>query len=328
MVMVSIGKKSWKTTLTPADFGLDKFPDNYDPGRRRLLPKEALDKIDFIEGQARRAVDKFSFSYGNLNSRVKFRWVHMSKFMLVNGVLNELKASFDVAVDELIANYEDHKKKMQADFPDQWAALQKAYIPVESIRGEYYFEVQVLNVVFPSQITAVKQFEIQQADLAILDRKKAEEMSQAELAAMRLRYQHELSRTINQAKDNAVRQSEQFVETVVRQLRGQVVNVFEQITDKIKGGKSIIKTNLDTIRATLHEVRQLDFIGNDAAFNEQLERVQALIDSGREFRDDSAAVKELNALLGATVNHINTTDAEAVANAKKTYFGRRLNFDE
>lgn len=328
LVSVHIGKKSWKMSLTPKDFGMDEFPKNFEPGRRRLLPEDALNKIDNIEGQARRAVDKFSFNYGNINSRVKFRWVHMSKFMLVNGVLNELKANFEVAVNELVENYESHKEKMRTDFPDQWPFLEKAYIPKEAIIREYYFEITVLNVMFPSQITAVKQYEIQQADLAILDREKAQKMTAAELALMRQRYQDELQRTIKTAKDNAIRQSEEFVDNVVRQLRGKVVEVFQQITGKIKDGKSIIKTNLDTIKATLHEVRQLDFIGNDAAFHQQLERVQQLIDSGKEFRDDASAVRELNAAMQAAVEYINKTDAQALTDARKTYFGRKMNLGD
>lgn len=328
LVSVHIGKKSWKMSLTPADFGLTEFPKNFEPGRRRLLPEDALLKIDNIEGQARRAVDKFSFNYGNQNSRVKFRWVHMSKFMLVNGVLNELKANFEVAVDELVKNYEAHKEKMKTDFPDQWAFLEKAYIPAEAIKNEYYFDVTVLNVVFPNQLTAVKQYEIQQADLAVLDREKATKMTEAELAAMRTRYQNELQRTISQAKENAIKQSEEFVDNVVKQLRGKVVEVFQQITAKIKDGKSIIKTNLDTIRSTLHEVRRLDFIGNDAEFHQQLERVQKLIDSGKEFRDDASSVKELNAALAGAVDYINKTDATALLEARKTYFGRKMNLGE
>ena len=122
----------------------------------------------------------------------------------------------------------------------------------------------------------------------------------------------------------AVVRAEQFVENAVKQLRGKVVEVFTQITNKIKDGKSIIKTNLETIRATLHDVRRMDFIGDDAAFHAQLDRVQQLIDSGREFRDDAAAVRELNAVLQGAVTHINQTDANAIQKAKQTYFGRRL----
>ena len=52
--------------------------------------------------------------------------------------------------------------------------------------------------------------------------------------------------------------------------------------------------------------------------------MQKLIDSGKEFRDDAAAVKELNDALQGAVKHINDTDAAAVTAAKQTYFGRRL----
>lgn len=325
LVAVSVGKKSWKMTLTPKDFGLDEFPKNFEPGRRRLLPDDALNRIDYLEGQARRAADKFSFNFGLAKTRVKHRWVQLSKLGLVLVTLDEIKENYFTAVTQLIEKYEEHKARMKADFPDQWPFLEKAYIAKESIQDEYYFEYEVINMVFPSQMSAVKKFELQQADLAVLDRTKAEQMTQADLAQMRRDHQERLERILRQQQEMAVSRAEQFVENAVKQLRGKVVEVFEQITGKIKDGKSIIKTNLDTIRATLHDVRQLDFIGDDAAFHAQLDRVQALIDSGKEFRDDAAAVRELNAALTGAVTHINTTDAEAITKAKKTYFGRRLN---
>lgn len=324
LVVVSIGKKSWKMTLTPADFGMTEFPKNFEPGRRRLLPDDALCKIDLLEGQARRAADKFAFNFGLQNTRVKHRWIQISKLGLVLVTLDELKASYLAAVEDLITRYEEHKAKMKADFPDQWPFLEKAYIPKEAIAGEYYFEYEVINMVFPSQMSAVKKFELQQADLAVLDRKRAEEMTQSELLELRRQHQERLDRILQQQQKMAVDRAEQFVEGAVRQLRGKVVEVFTQITDKIKDGKSIIKTNLDTIKATLHEVRRMDFIGDDAAFHAQLDRVQTLIESGREFRDDAAALRELNAALQGAVTHINTTDAAAVQKAKQTYFGRRL----
>lgn len=324
LVVVSIGKKSWKMSLTPKDFGLDEFPKNFEPGRRRLLPDDALQKIDYMEGQARRVADKFSFNFGLQNTRVKHRWVPISKLGLVLVTLDTVKENYFQAVRELVEKYEEHKTKMRTDFPEQWVFLEKAYIAKEAILGEYYFEYEVINMVFPSQMTAVKKFELEQADLAVLDRAKAEQMTQQELADMRRRHQSRLETILQQQQKMAVDRAEQFVENAVRQLRGKVVEVFDQITGKIKDGKSIIKTNLDTIRNTLHEVRRLDFIGDDAAFHEQLNRVQALIDSGREFRDDASAVRELNAALQGAVKHINETDAAAVHQAKQTYFGRKL----
>lgn len=325
LVVVSVGKKSWKMTLTPKDFGLEEFPKNFEPGRRRLLPDDALNRIDYLEGQARRAADKFAFNFGLQNTRVKHRWVQLSKLGLVLVTLDEIKANYFQAVSDLIEKYEEHKNKMKADFPDQWPFLEKAYIAKESIQDEYYFEFEVINMVFPSQMSAVKKFELQQADLAVLDREKAAAMTQQDLAKMRRDHQERLERILRQQQEMAVSRAEQFVENAVKQLRGKVVEVFQQITGKIKDGKSIIKTNLDTIRSTLHEVRQLDFIGDDAAFHAQLDRVQTLIDSGKEFRDDAAALRELDAALQGAVTHINTTDEAAVKKAKQTYFGRRLN---
>lgn len=326
MVDVSIGKESWKQTLTPADFGLKEFPSNFEPGRRRLLPQSVLQEINFWEGRGRRAADAFAFEYGGESrGRTKLRWVPIGKAGLVVAALHEARENFFKAVQSLVDGYDEHKKKMEADFPDQWPALKTAYLPADQIEKAYYFTFRTLEMTFPNQMTAVQKFELDQADLAILDRERADKLNKEQLEALRQDYERRLQASIREQQERIVTEANQFVVTMTQTLRGKIVDVFAQITDKIKGGKTIIQTNLDTIRNTIQEIRQRsDVLGGDREFIAQLQRVQAIIDSPRSFKDDQMAIRELDAAMRSTVDYVKTTDTVA-ADRAKTYFGRRLN---
>ena len=65
------------------------------------------------------------------------------------------------------------------------------------------------------------------------------------------------------------------METTIRGFRSQVLTAFKQVSAKIKEGKPLIKTNIDTIHRVIDNVRALDFL-NDSAFQSKLDEVKAL----------------------------------------------------
>ena len=341
MVVLAIGGKTWQTAVSPKDYGLDRFPSTHKPAHKLLLPEKAIHKIAYEEGYARRVLDRFSFNFGLSNVRVKHRWIHLDKLGLVLVSLDECKEAFFKAVDEMVEKYDELKEEMRIevekdyqelkkvldkpDLIDPWPGMQKLYPARSEIRPAYYFEYTVINMTFPSGMSAVKRYEVQQADLALLDRKKAEQMTQEELRRTEAEHRDRLSRIFEEQQRIAVRRTEEFVAGVVIQLRGKVVEVFQKITERIQGGKTIIRSNIDTIRSTLQEIRQLDFLGSDQNFHSQLNRIETLIDSGRRFDTDAQAIRELDAALKQTVDFVNQTNDAAVEQAKKSYFGRRLN---
>jgi hypothetical protein len=320
---ISIGKEPWKTTLTPTDFGMEKFPDNFEPGRRKLLPDEVTDRIAYIEGRARRAARLFAFSFGS--TKIKYSWIHISKLGAVMAELNKLKEEFFAEVDKLIANYEAHKELMKAQYPEQWPYLERAYIPEAAIRENYYFEFRTLCVMFPDKMHALDKFEIQQADLAMLAREKSKHDHETLLSQTQIAYAERLRAEVELQKRQAREQADRFVDEAVRTLRGKIVGVFSAITDKIKTGKPIIQSNLTSIRTVITDLRQMDFIGGDAEFNEHLEAVQQMLDSGMSFKDDASATQALEDILSQTVKHINNTTDTAIAQARQS-FGRKLTF--
>ena len=351
LVILSIGGKTWETQWTPSDFGLSQFPDFMRPGRKLLLPHVVLQKIESRAGHARHVLDGFSFDLGLPNTKAKYRWVHMDKLGLVLALLDECKDAYFAAVDELIARYDNEwtdnegnkqpslKELMRRevaefhqslkvslkrpDLPDPWPGMQRYYIPKESIRDLYYFESYRLNMIFPSGMTAIKRYELKQADLAIVNRKEAEGMTQERLRQMEAEHRVRLNRIQAEEQARANQQMDSLVNSVVSQLRGKVVEVFQEITGRIRDGKTIATKNLDSIRAALNHVRQMDFLGSDQDFHARLNQINALIDSGRQFSTDAQAVRELNEALSGTIVFVNESNDRAMEEARQTFFGRR-----
>ena len=325
LVTISIGQKSWATTITPQDLGLAEFPANWKPGRKLLLPEEALQKISTIEGQARRYLDSRSFQYGRRKARVKFRFVEFRKLFDTILTLENYREQYFAAVKELKENYEALQKQMETDFPDQWSALSKMYPPFEQVEKAeaYYFLIDQAEMAFPSGLSAMQRYELEKIDKHL---KEAEEAKVANLEELRRQAEanrQRLHRIAEEARREAEARVEEFVEESIKSLRGEVVKVFQQITEKIRDKKSLIKPNIDSMRAAIDRVKDMDFL-DDVAFKQQLDQVKAVLDGTEQFKDNDAATAALNKVLGETISFVEKTTEAAVASAKKTYFARKL----
>ncbi len=323
LVVLSIGKKSWSTRLTPQDMGLTEFPSNWKPGRRLLLPDEALQKVDAIEGQARRYLDSRSFQFGKRQARVKFRFVHVSKLRDTLETLKGYSVQYFEAVTSLVQDYEKLKKQMEHDYPEQWPALQKLYVDANAIEKDYYFFYEPAAMIFPDSMTVMKRYEIEQTEKRLKEAEAAKDANIGELRRQAEEHRRNLERDEHEFRQQAESRVDEFVEEAVKSLRELVVKTFQQITDKIKDKKSVIKTNVDSLREVIAHVRDMDFL-NDQAFHRQLDQVRDLLDTTSDFKDNDAATAELNRVLNGTIAFVEKTTSEAAASAKKTYFARKL----
>jgi len=321
--VLSIGKKSWSTRLTPQDMGLTEFPQNWKPGRRLLLPDEALQKVDAIEGQARRYLDSRSFQFGKRQARVKFRFVHVSKLRDTLKTLKGYSVQFFEAVKSLVNDYEKLKLQMERDYPEQWPALQKLYIDASAIEKDYYFFYEPAAMIFPDSMTVMKRYEIEQTEKRLKEAEAAKDANIGELRRQAEDHRRTLEHDEREFRQQAESRVDEFVEEAVKSLRELVVKTFQQITDKIKDKKSVIKTNVDSLHEVIAHVRDMDFL-NDQAFHRQLDQVRELLDTTSDFKDNDAATAELNRVLNGTIEFVEKTTNEAASSAKKTYFARKL----
>lgn len=323
LVVVSIGKKSWATQLTPQDMGLKEFPANWKAGRRLILPNDALKNIDTIEGQARRYLDSRSFNFGKAQTRVKYRFVHLAKLFDTIHTLENYREQFFGAVKALKGDYEKLKEQMALDYPDQWPALEKLYPNVDDIDRHYYFLIETVQMTFPTGFSAMKNYELKRMEEILHEAEVGKAANLEDLRRQTEEHRRNLERMEKEQRDEAQGRVEQFVEEAVKSLRSKVVETFQQITAKIQDKKAVIKTNVDSLREVIAHVRDMDFL-NDTAFHRQLDDVRQLLDTTTEFKDNNAATEALNAALSSTIKFVNDTTEKAAADARKTYFGRKL----
>lgn len=302
--------------------GLNEFPANWKPGRRLILPEEALAKIDTLEGQSRRYLDSRSFLFGK-RIRAKHRFVHLSKLYETITTLEGYQKQYIEIVSALQKDYEALKRKMAADFPDQWSALEKLYIPVEAISDRYYFLIETVAMTFPTGMTVMHRYELDRIDKNLKEAEAAKALNLAELREQAAVHRANLERMEKESRVAAQERIDQLVEEAVTSLRGMVVKIFQSIADKIRDHKSIIKSNVDSMREVILHVRDMDFL-NDQAFHRQLDQVRTLLDTTLDFKDNAQATAALDKTLSDTIAFINKTTEAATAAAKQTYFARKL----
>lgn len=300
---LGIGKMSWTTKLIPQDLGLEKFPDNVKGGRMFLLPEEKLGSISKIESQARRHLDINSLHF-KVSARKEIRFVRKTHLVDVYEAIEKYEAEFWKAVDELIADYENMKLEMHKAFPQFKDKLDRHYIPASEIRAEYYFEYDLTEMSAPSdlKIASLKD--------AIHDQEDAE------------RRQATLARIEADTRAKAEANVTKFVETTVRELRGEVVKVFGQLQEKIQSGEKLSKTNVDTMRGVIDRVKELDFL-NDTSFHAQLDRVILRLEDqprveGKEMLEAVAKA------MGEAVTFVAQTTEQAVTDLTENYFSRAI----
>lgn len=309
LVILSIGKKSWKIALDPEIIKAEKVPENAELGRLLLLPEEALKKIAQIEGSARRYLDSQSLVFGS-TARANFRFVPESCMLDTLVTLNDIRAQFMAAVEELILLLPEYRTKMKEKFPAQWPLVEKHHdITAASIRNEYYFTVESSRMAAPSQTQNVELEDL-------LRRQRLDKEVSAE-------YRAKAEAVLKEQQQQAQQRATEFVETTVRAFRSEVTKVFSGLAAKIRDNKPIIKTNVDTIRRTISQVRTLDFL-DDRELQNRLAEVEALVDKSGDLKDNNQAAQELAKLLNSTVEFVGATTESVVAAKTKSYFGRSL----
>jgi hypothetical protein len=325
LVVLSIGKKSWMTKLTAEDLGLkpEELPKNWKPGRKLLLPEEALAKVDTLEGQSRRYLDSRSFSFGQKKTRVKYRFVHLDKLYDTLVTLENYREQYFKAVQGLITDYDKLKQQMATEYPDQWPKLEKLYPKNDVIEQEYYFTIEPVEMTFPTGMTAMQRHQLAKIDRNLKEAEAAKVENIAELRRDAEQHRHNLARMEQEQRAAAQTRVEQFVEEAVKTLRGKVVETFQGIAEKIRDKKTVIKSNIDSMKEVIAYVRDMDFL-NDSAFHRQLDQVRTLLDTTTDFKDNAAATTALDQALKDTIEFVNKTTDEAAASAKKTYFARKL----
>jgi hypothetical protein len=323
IIILSIGKKSWSTKLTPDLLGLDALPpackgrwdllqeesDPENPEEQDLTKKDPAAKISSIEGKARNYLRKQSLSFGN-EARANFRFVRTDMMIDTLLSLQEFKKQYFDAVDELILALPAIKENLKLNKPKQWEKLKDFYdVGSDFIKKQYYFVYESMAMAFPKALDSMDIEDLLRRQ-TIEGRVTDEYRAKAELV---------LREQSMQAKETA----KGFVEDTIRAIRGQAVKAFQEIGAKIQKGDALNKKNIEKIREAVQYVKRMDFLG-DRDFVTHMSNVENMLDGTSTFKDNDQAVAELDKILKQTVAFVGSTTDSAVASMTESYFARNL----
>src|SRR5512136_897613 len=116
-VLINVSVRYWRATkkLSPQDLGLD--PDNVAErlislGHKKLLPKEALERLALVESRAHSLIESSTFPF--LNGLGHF--LPNSKLEEVTGKLKELETEFDQAREAFLGQYAELRRQASTEW--------------------------------------------------------------------------------------------------------------------------------------------------------------------------------------------------------------------
>ena len=318
-VLISVSVRYWRATrkLNPEDLGLD--PDKVTErlislGHKKLLPREALERLALVEGRAHSLIESSTFPF--LNGLGHF--LPNTKLEEVTRKLRELEVEFEVARQSFLNQYTDLRQQASAEWyeaakrlvadPDRLVATIEASFPnVAQMQRTFGFEVHLFQLRAPESL-----------DIALVSQGEQEQVIAAR------------QRAASEAADQIHRGAESFVADCVASLRQQTAQLCEEMLDSMRTGKTgMHQKTLNRLVHFIDGFKQLNFVG-DGQMEAQLEQVRQefLHRSAEDYRDDNEARGRLQqglAALAQTARDLAQQDSRELVERFGQLGHRRLN---
>jgi hypothetical protein len=302
LVSIHVGKWEMLQAIDQEkDLGLkaEDIPTFVMPGKKKLFPDEIRLQFSRIEQRGRTYLRTNSHKFPIVDAH----FVPHRKLVEVYAGLLKIKQEYDKAVVEFLANYEKYKAEMLAAHHEKRASLENCYPPVDAIKDRFRFEINMYEIAFPRKVKTVSIEQVRAQNMAVEN--------------MRKQFDVELEQQQRQLN----LQAEQFVKEAVVALRGQVVETFQTIADKIGNKEVVTKTNISSLRSIIEQFSSLDFF-DDAEVKAKLLEAKALVKNDVVYKDNADAVAKLNEVVGSVLAVArNASDIDTVTGE---YF-RRIN---
>lgn len=294
LVHVHVSKWGMGVPLREADLGLEAQPEAEQEkkeavptfvslGRKWLFKPEVRNKFGRIEGQAR----AYLLNNSHVFPIASAHFVPKKKLVEVINHLSELQTEYETAVNDFVTNYDKYKQDMLDAHPEHKDILENCYPPVDKVRNKFSFSVSSFEIAFPEELKQVGLVEIQAQNEAIDEAKGKYE------AQMAKQYQQ------------SVQQMQEFIKESALALRKEVVTLFETVTKKIVNKEVISATNIKSIKEMITGFDSMDFF-DDAEVKKKLAAVKALVESGKDFKDDNEARAQLHSLVTSAIETANS----------------------
>jgi hypothetical protein len=283
-VLINVSVRYWRATkkLNAEDLGLDR--DNVTErlislGHKKLLPREALERLALVESRTHSLVEASTFPFLNGLGH----YLPNSKLEEVTRKLKELETEFDQARQAFLNQYGELRLQASAEWyeaakrlvpdPDRLVATIEASFPNPAqMQRAFGFDVHLFQLRAPEGL-----------DLALVS-----QGAQEQIIAARQQAATEAAAQIH-------RGAESFVADCVASLRQQTAALCEEMLESIRTGKTgVHQKTLNRLVRFIDEFKQLNFVG-DREMEGQLDRVRQefLLRSAEDYRDDAVAKARL-----------------------------------
>lgn len=306
LASVHIRRKTWNQLLTATDYKLDKLPENQKAGHRILLEGDTVDAIASMEASTRHWLKTQSLKF----PIELIRFVPRSRLGTLLDEFAARREKYKQLVQTLIEQYPQLKEAAREKYPDQWHRMADAYPSVAAIEAAHDMRLETFEYAFP------RAFEKTDA-VTTTNRLVADQ-------AYRSQQQDMIAQQREQTRQTMIR----FLDDTVRDLRGRVVERFQEVITNARNGVPATTRTVNSLRELLRSVREMDFIG-DREFNDQLTEVdrQLATSNTQVFKDSKAAMDALDAAMSGVVEYAAKTTDQAVQSLSASFLSgkRRLN---
>lgn len=304
LVQIHISKWGMCCQLSENDLKLPEgqtLPAFFRLGKKMLIEDDIRNAFTRLDVQAR--------TYLKMNSH-KFpiadaHFVPRKKIIEVLAQLNEFKEEYLTLTQGFILGYEGYKANMLAQFPSHTAIIEPYYPAIQSLTERFAFSVSVFEVAVPQEFKELSIAEVH-AQNETVDGLKERYQTQ-----MQEQYKHALT------------QMDSFVKEAACSLRGQLVEVFDNIAKKINNKEVLNVKNINSIRKIISDFDALEFF-DDSVVKDKLQTVKALVDSTQDYRDNHGAIDKLRLALTEVI--VVTKDMSDLDSMTGDYF-RNIDLD-
>jgi uncharacterized protein YlzI (FlbEa/FlbD family) len=287
-VQQHIGMWGMSHNLVEEDIELNEtLPDTIKLGKKMLIKPAVYNKFKSLEQKIRNYLYSNSFSFP-LVSQAHF--VPKTKYMEVYNKLSEYKQEFMQMAQEFFDKYEEYKAEAIAYYKEFKSTanidLESFYPNLEIIKKKFYIDIASFEISLPTSFSEIDlQTEISRQEAANQARQEA-------YAGYSQEYQQQMTLHMQKIND--------FTQEVVSTLRSNVIDHCSVALKKIGKKEVVSDSNIRTLLRHIDEFRKMNFL-EDNSIEQELKKVEALLNSDRDFSKDKDAISLLQQHLSATV---------------------------
>lgn len=301
LVNVHIGMWGMSHNLTKEDIKIDNvLPDEIKLGKKMLIKTAVYNKFKNLEQKIRNFLYKNSFEFP-LVSQAHF--VPKTKYLDVYNKLTELRVEYLQMAQEFFDKYEDYKTEAIEYYKEHKDTvnvdLEKHYPSLEEVKKKFYMDIASFEICLPTNFANVD-----------IHTEIAREGAKQEA-------QNEYSIEYNRQMELHMEKINIFTQEVVSTLRNKIAAHCTVALNKINNKEIITDASIRTLMRHIQEFREMNFL-EDKSIEEELKKVEGLLDSGRDFSKDTDAIGLLQQKLTTIVNEAKSVSD--FANVSGEYF--------